>query len=171
MLVLINLDIVCFFYYYIIPMNLKFFTPELGNTQQSLDILRVNLSTGSTQEEELVNQYSSNPTELLQLLNDTDDLKLFLSFFNNQNKAIMMQLITTTPDLLAQLLCDIDSFSQVLKYIDKTNHPTIIHFLMENQNVINHLIVDNETLNLANSIAKEHGLGTPFNQYKQHTKF
>ncbi|WP_058533163.1 hypothetical protein [Legionella saoudiensis] len=100
------------------------------------------------------------PRVLVNVIKDTDDLKLFLSFFSEDQRHEAMDVISSCEPLLANILVDIDSFGLVLKHIKKEFHERILNYVFNNQQVYEKIIDKNneeETVNLANSLVNRYG--------------
>lgn len=112
------------------------------------------------------------PRVLANVIRDTDDLKLFLSFFSAAQLDKAMNAVSSCDILLANILVDIDSFGSILKYIKQEFHERIINYVINNKDTYEKIIDEDneeETVNLANSLVTRYGSDGAFrlHQYGQ----
>ncbi|WP_133136940.1 hypothetical protein [Legionella rowbothamii] len=134
--------------------NMKFFNAQEW-TLSSIELA----CNGKPPTDDLV-QIWLRPGVLINVIKDTDDLKLFLSFFSADQRGQAMRVISSCDTLLANILVDIDSFGLILKYINQEFHERILNYVFNNQAIYENIIdKDNEEerVNLANSLVTRYG--------------
>lgn len=146
-------------------MKPTFFQKEDRTVEANLLELQIDIKEKRLSVTQFVEKYSEEAA-FLNLLDDTDDIKTFLSLFSEHDnmKMKVMKNMSLSASLLSKILMDTDSFGQVLKYLNHEYHNHVIDYVLEHEEIYNRIIYNQETLELANSLAQRYGAGTPFKQ-------